>query len=90
MRQFFHWFFRNRETGEVTIAQAPNLVLWIVIAAGFLLWVWPSRGSPAIVLEILFKGALLVWAVDELFRGVNPWRRCLGAAVLGYELTTII
>jgi hypothetical protein len=90
MRQLLHWFFRNRETGEVTIAQAPNLVLWVVIAAGVLLWVWPSRGSPAIALEILFKGGLLVWAVDELFRGVNPWRRCLGAAVLGYELTTII
>lgn len=29
MRQFLQWFFRNRETGEVTIAQAPNLVLWV-------------------------------------------------------------
>jgi hypothetical protein len=24
-----------------------------------------------------------VWAVDELARGVNPWRRMLGAGALG-------
>jgi hypothetical protein len=27
--------------------------------------------------------ALLIWAGDELLRGVNPFRRLLGAAVLG-------
>jgi hypothetical protein len=90
MRQFLQWFFRNRETGEVTIAQAPNLVLWVVIAAGVLLWVLPSSGNPSAALGLVFKGGLLVWAVDEVFRGVNPWRRCLGAAVFGYELTTIL
>src|ERR1700722_4386189 len=36
--------------------------------------------------RVVFKGGLLIWAVDGVFRGVNPWRRCLGAAVLGYEL----
>jgi hypothetical protein len=29
MRRFLQWFFRNRETGAITIAQAPNLALWI-------------------------------------------------------------
>jgi uncharacterized membrane protein YhhN len=48
MRRFLYWFFRNRETGEVTIAQAPNLVLWIAIAAGVLLWVWPPAGNPGV------------------------------------------
>jgi hypothetical protein len=90
MRQILQWFFRNRETGAVTIAQAPNIVLWVVIVAGALLWVWPSSGRPRVALEILVKGGLLVWAVDEGFRGVNPWRRCLGAAVMAYELTTIL
>jgi hypothetical protein len=90
MRQFLQWFFRNRETGEVTIGQAPNFVLWVVIAAGILLGVLPSSGNPSAALGIVFKGGLLVWAVDEVFRGVNPWRRCLGAAVFGYELTTIL
>jgi hypothetical protein len=69
MRQFLQWFFRNRETDEVTIAQAPNLVLWVVIAAGILLWVLPSSGNLSAALGIVFKGGLLVWAVDEVFRG---------------------
>jgi hypothetical protein len=28
------------------------------------------------------QGALIVWAVDELVRGANPFRRLLGVAVL--------
>jgi hypothetical protein len=31
MHRFVPWFFRSRETGVITIAQAPNLVLWVVI-----------------------------------------------------------
>jgi hypothetical protein len=27
-------------------------------------------------------------AISALIRVVNPWRRCLGAAVLAYELKT--
>jgi hypothetical protein len=89
MRRLLQWFFQNRETGEVTIVQAPNVVLWVVIAAGVLLWIWPT-GSPQSVLVTVFKGGLIVWAIDEIVRGVNPWRRCLGATVLVYELTTIL
>jgi hypothetical protein len=28
------------------------------------------------------------WAVDEIVRGVNPWRRFLGAAVLVGAMVT--
>jgi FtsH-binding integral membrane protein len=84
------WCFRNRETGAVTIAQAPNLILWIVILASILLWLSPLSGRQAVALGIIVKAGLVVWAVDEVFRGVNPWRRCLGAAVLCYELATVL
>jgi hypothetical protein len=90
MSRFLQWFFRDRKTGEITIAQTPNLVLWVVIVAGVLRWVWPSPGTPAIALDIVFRGGLAVWAIDEIVRGVNPWRRCLGGAVLIYELATIL
>ena len=90
MGQILSWFFRNRETGAVTIAQAPNLVLWVVIVAGVLLWVWPSPSSPVVALEVIIKGGLTIWAIDEVLRGVNPWRRCLGAAVFIYGLTTVL
>jgi hypothetical protein len=76
--------------GRSHIAQAPNLVLWVVIAAGVLHWILPSSGNMSVVITIVFKCGLLVWAVDELLRGVNPWRHCLGVAVLGYELTTLL
>jgi hypothetical protein len=32
----------------------------------------------------------MIWAADEIFRGVNPWRRLLGIAVLVYEMATIL
>ncbi len=90
MREALQWFFRNRQTGAITIGQAPNLTLWIVIVAAVLLWVWHPPGRLGTALEIILKGSLFVWAIDEIVRGVNPWRRCLGAAVLVYELTTIL
>ena len=40
-------------------------------------------------LDGLVKASLVVWAVDELCRGVNPWRRCLGAALLVYVIATV-
>jgi uncharacterized membrane protein YhhN len=90
VRRFLNWFFRNRETGAITVAQWPNVTLWVVIVAGALLWIWPSAGRASIVLTVILKGGLLVWAADEIVRGVNPWRRCLGTAVAAYELTTLL
>jgi hypothetical protein len=89
MRRFFHWFFENRETGAITIAQAPNLFLWIVILAGTLIWGWHPPGQLGVALHVIFSVALFVWAGDETLRGVNPWRRCLGVAVLCYSLWTL-
>ena len=90
MRRFLQWFFRNRETGAITIAQAPNLVLWIVIVGSVLIRAWRPAGNLGVALEIVVKAGIFVWASDEILRGVNPWRRCLGAAVLSYELTTML
>jgi hypothetical protein len=87
-RRSLQWFFHNRETGAITIAQWPNLVLWVVIVAGFLVWIWPTAGKLIAALTIVAKGGLLIWAADEIFRGLNPWRRCLGTAVAIYELST--
>jgi hypothetical protein len=89
MQDSSRWFFRNRDTGAITVAQAPNLVLWIVIVAAILRWLWPT-GKLSEALTIVVKGGLLVWAVDEIFRGVNPWRRCLGTVVAAYEIVTLV
>jgi hypothetical protein len=40
------------------------------------------EGDLGAVIRLIGAAALTYWALDELLRGVNPWRRCLGAAVL--------
>jgi hypothetical protein len=89
MQRFFRWFFRNRETDAITIAQAPNLSLWIAIVAVGLNWMGHPSEQLGVALAIIFKAALFFWAGDELLRGINPWRRCLGVAVLCYALWTL-
>ncbi len=90
MSQVLNWFFRDRTTGEITIAQMPNPALWIALLGSLAGLVWHPRGPTGDKLDCLVKASLVVWAVDELARGVNPWRRCLGAAVLIYEITTVM
>ena len=34
------WFFRNPDTGELAIAQAPNVPLWAFLAATAVLVSW--------------------------------------------------
>jgi len=76
------WLFRSRETGRITIAQMPNLPLWIFIVAAALRSVLDPAGGARTALDVAATGALVWWAVDELARGVNPWRRILGGVVL--------
>jgi hypothetical protein len=59
VRRLLRWFFLNRETGEVAIVRAPNLTLWSVILAGFLLWLWPASGKASLALTVAFNGGLL-------------------------------
>lgn len=81
LRRGIDWAFRNRRTGLITVGQWPNFTLSIFLAAKVVEWLaTPGRiGDVAAVVAFL---GLLAWAADELLRGVNPWRRALGAAVL--------
>jgi hypothetical protein len=36
------------------------------------------------------SGAIIVWSLDEIVRGVNPWRRLLGVVVLTASIISII
>ena len=80
------WTFRDRTTGGITIAQSPNPPLWIFLILTALAWLaeWMggSFGPAAGWLRIAAHLALVWWAVDEIVRGVNPWRRFLGAITL--------
>jgi hypothetical protein len=84
------WLFRNRRTGEITIAQFPNLPLWIFLVAAVLRFALSPHGATATVLDVIATGALLWWGVDEIVRGVNPFRRMLGAVVVVAELALLM
>jgi hypothetical protein len=78
----FDWLFRNRETGEVTIAQAPNPPLIVFLVAWMLRWVLGPEGGVLTGLNLVAGVAIVWWAGDEVVRGVNPWRRILGLGTL--------
>ncbi|KAA0124435.1 hypothetical protein CIW48_08735 [Methylobacterium sp. P1-11] len=81
--------FRDRTTGAITVAQWPNLQLWLFAAFSLAAWLARDRGELASWLTLGADIALAWWAADELLRGVNPWRRGLGAVTL-VGLATLI
>ncbi len=80
----FEWWFRSRQTGRITIIQLPNWSL-SAIAGGWLIRLMVSDDTPMHTGVGWTVTALwLYWGTDEIVRGVNPWRRVLGAfAVAG-------
>lgn len=91
MKRLLDWFFRDRATGAIVIAQWPNLPLWLFGASAGLAWIlevaaptmpaWAAAGLQAVAVA-----SLAWWALDEVIRGVNPWRRCLGGFVFVFGL----
>lgn len=76
------WAPRDRRTGRIVIAQWPNAALVVWIVAGVLRAVFDPAGGWGTALRVVATLALGWWAVDEVVRGVNPWRRLLGTVVL--------
>lgn len=72
----FDLFFRDRE-GNLVIAQAPNLPSLVGLTAGLLQFVIP-QGNLHTASSLIAFGALFTWAWQELFDGVNYFRRSLG------------
>lgn len=70
--------FRSRQTGRIVIAQFPNAALGLYIAVALTRRVFDPVGTVRTTLDWMAVGALGWWAVDEVVRGVNPWRRALG------------
>lgn len=72
--------FRDSD-GNIVIAQMPNLPLIVWIAATLLNLI-PTTGNIHTGLDALAFGSLFTWAWQELFQGVNYFRRALGLFVL--------
>lgn len=74
------WCFRSRTTGRLVLGQTPNvpIILWAVTTV----LGWFIEGRAGAVLAVVAAVGLGWWAVEELARGVNPFRRMLGAGAL--------
>lgn len=72
--------FRDSE-GKIVIAQPPNLPLIVWIVASLLKLIF-TTGKIHLGLELVAFGVLFTWAWEELFQGVNYFRRALGLIVL--------
>lgn len=86
MASWLDWLLVDRDTGRIVIGQKPNALMLVFIAASAARLVRPSASSRQTVagstVRIAQAGALLLWALDEVLRGANPFRRFGGAAVL--------
>ncbi len=89
-RVAMNWLFRDRRTGEIVIVQLPNIPLAVWAVASVLTWLLHPAGLLRTALSVTATVALAVWAGDELVRGVNPWRRILGASTLGFLIVSSV
>jgi hypothetical protein len=85
-----HWLFVNRRTDRITVAQWPNIPLLLFIILSIALRFIHFRGDTETVLRALAVAALVVWAGDEVVRGVNPFRRILGIIVLLATIANLV
>jgi hypothetical protein len=72
--------FRDSE-GNIVIAQPPNLPILVGITATVLSLMVRS-GNIHTAIDAIAFGSLFTWAWQELFEGVNYFRRALGLLAL--------
>ncbi len=82
------WWVTDRE-GRVAVAQLPNPAIAVWLVAVVIGWTGLLDRERAETLRLIGSGALVVWALDELARGSSPFRRVLGAVVLGFQLVRL-
>ncbi len=84
------WCFEDRGTGKIVVAQMPNLPMWIFLAAFAVKFLLHPAGRLGLAVEVIGAIGLVWWGSDELIRGVNPWRRLLGAGALAYVVVELV
>ena len=84
------WFFRNPDSGEIVVAQAPNLPLWAFLAATAVRLLFHPDGTAGTLVSIVSTVAIVVWALIEIAAGSSPFRRVLGGTVLVVVLIGLV
>lgn len=81
-RTVFDKIFRNPDTGELAIAQLPNLPLAVFLVATAVRLAAHPEGTAGTAVSVVSAVALGIWSIDEIARGDSLFRRMLGAVVL--------
>jgi hypothetical protein len=86
------WALRDRGTGRIVVAQWPNTarIVWIAASVVLALSDPDGDGTWGLALRVVATVALSWWAVDEIVRGVNPWRRLLGTVVFAGLVVSLL
>lgn len=84
------WCFEDRRTGQITVAQFPNWPLFAIAATWAVRRLAADGSLLADVAGAAATGLWLYWGADELIRGVNPWRRALGAGVIVWQVIGLL
>jgi hypothetical protein len=64
------------------VVQYPNKSLTLFIVLSVTLDIFHPTGAIETLIRVSADVALFAWAIDELLRGVNPFRRGLGLVVI--------
>ncbi len=74
--------------GRVVVWQMPNafLIGWALLTIIGLM----TNGNTSSIFRDIGLASLVVWALLEVFKGVNYFRRVLGLVVLVYILLNVI
>jgi hypothetical protein len=79
------WWFEDRRSGRIVVGQAPNPPLVAAAVAWLVAAVTDDDSTVHDVASVAATALIVWWALDEVARGVNPWRRLLGSAVLVWQ-----
>ena len=83
------WWVTDRE-GNVVIAQWPNAALWVWFVALVARLAGVPGDTNKDLLSGVGRGALIVWGLDEVWRGASPVRRLLGGVVLVWQVVGLL
>ena len=90
LRRAFDWMFRSRETCKVVVIQPLNIPLGVFFAAAAIRRFADLEGTARTAVEVIAFASLMWWAIDEILRGVNPFRRLLGAVVAALTIAGVL
>jgi hypothetical protein len=83
----FRNFFKDKK-GNIVIVQKPNFLIWVAILFFILQAIF--NGDLTNIANWGFKITILIWSLDELFRGDSNFRKFLGLLVGILTTLTII